>query len=120
MPVSRPLVAAAIALTIGVSAAAAIESVDRIAFLPRPLQGEAVGPPSPSPFALRMVDTGGIGIPFDERWGDDYSHDRRTFREVIRKDPPYIDSAAFKRVELEWRAYVDRMRGYGNNAVAGI
>jgi len=65
-----------------------------------------------------MVDSGGIGIPFDERWGDDYSHDRRTFREVIREDPPYIDSAAFKRVELEWRAYIDRMRGYGNNAVA--
>ena len=31
---------------------------------------------------LRLVDSGGVGIPLDT-WGTDYSHDRRAFRDAI-------------------------------------
>ena len=41
-----------------------------------------------------------------------------SFREVILEEPPYVDAAAFERVDLEWRAYVERMLEYGNNAIA--
>jgi hypothetical protein len=68
------------------------------------------------PLPLRLVDSGGIGIPLDD-WGADYSHDLRVFREVILADPPYIDDAALNRVDREWRLYVERMLEYGNNAV---
>src|SRR5262245_7103662 len=121
MPAQKPLVAAAVALLIGVSAALRIESFYRMSFRQRPApaapSGSRTAEPA-KPFSLRMVDSGGIGIPIDGRWGDDYSHDRRTFREVIRQDPPYVDAEAFKTTELEWRSYVDRMIRYGHNAMA--
>ena len=118
VPVRKHFAAAIVAVTIGVSAAAAIESFWRISFVPRPVPNDPVVALNHSPFSLRMVDSGGIGIPIDGRWGDDYSHDRRTFRDVLRESAPYVDSSAFARVELEWRSYVDRMLDYGNNAVA--
>jgi hypothetical protein len=76
----------------------------------------SVAPGQPA-FALRLVDSGGVGIPIDD-WGGTYSHDRRTFRDVIVEQAPYIEPAAFDRVEREWRNYVERMIEYGNNAVA--
>src|SRR5262245_30537999 len=118
MSASRPLIAVVVALTLGVSSAVAFESVYRISFAPRPPDSD---PTRPEPavdeeakrqqgpaLAVRLVDSGGIGIPVDEGWGADYSHDRRTFREVIRQDPPYVDAGAFERVEADWRSYVER------------
>src|SRR5262249_38239218 len=121
MPVSKPLVAALAALAVGVSAAAAFESVYRISFRPRSDREQLRSVPAPGPdrpaLTLRLVDSGGIGIPIDEGWGADYSHDRRTFREVIQRDPPYVDVAAFQRVERQWQSYVDQMLAYGSNGI---
>jgi hypothetical protein len=71
-----------------------------------------------APLPLRLVDSGGVGVPLGDEWGSDYSHDLRAFREVILKDAPYVDDTAFRRVEGHWRAYVERMLDYGNNAIA--
>ena len=70
----------------------------------------------PKPLELRLVDSGGVGVPLTDGWGTDYSHDLRVFREVIKEDPPYVDPVAFERVAKDWRTYVDRMVAYGNNA----
>src|SRR5262249_28602027 len=69
------------------------------------------------PLTLRLVDSGGVGIPLDG-WGRDYSHDRRVFHDAILQGPPYVDAGAFSRIESEWRAYVERMLQYGNNAIS--
>ena len=66
---------------------------------------------------LRLVDSGGVGIPVEGEWGADYSHDLRVFRQLILKEPPYVDDRAFRLVERQWRGYVERMLEYGNNAV---
>ena len=71
-----------------------------------------------APLPLRLVDSGGVGIPLTTRWGADYSHDTRIFHEVLLDKAPYVDPAAFQRVERDWRAYVERMLAYGNNAIA--
>jgi hypothetical protein len=69
------------------------------------------------PLPLRLVDSGGVGVPLEGDWGADYSHDLRVFREVILREPPYVDVAALRRVDRQWRAYVERMLEYGNNAI---
>jgi hypothetical protein len=79
----------------------------------------AVSPHDPhGPLELRLVDSGGVGVPLTDDWGADYSHDLRVFREVIREQPPYVDGVGFERVAKDWRTYVERMVGYGNNAIA--
>jgi hypothetical protein len=111
---------------IAVTGALAFESVYRISVAPRqaepfvPMQSgsDPAAARSQPAFGLRLVDSGGVGIPLDSDWGTSYSHDRRTFRDVILEDAPYIDENAFARVEMEWRAYVERMLAYGNNAIA--
>ena len=75
-------------------------------------------PPSQQPLPIRLVDSGGVGIPLTERWGSDYSHDARIFHDVLLDKAPYVDAAAFQRVEQDWHAYVERMLAYGNNAIA--
>jgi hypothetical protein len=37
---------------------------------------------------------------------------------VLLDKAPYVDAAAFQRVEQDWHAYVERMLAYGNNAMA--
>ena len=104
------------------TAALAFESVYRISVRPREAQlrsapGATAMPAAERPFSLRLVDSGGVGIPLDDDWGHNYSHDRRTFRDVILERPPYVDEAAFARLDAEWRMYVERMLAYGNNAI---
>src|SRR5262245_48096870 len=116
----RNLICGAAALALALAGALAFESVYRISIRTRP-PDPVVSPAdlaaADPPLPLRLVDSGGVGIPLGG-WGADYSHDRRSFREVILDQPPYVDGAAFQRVEGEWRAYVSRMVDYGNNAVA--
>jgi hypothetical protein len=107
------------------TASLALESVYHVTIKARPreplvpLTNATDGRTAPNrpAFTLRLVDSGGVGIPFSGEWGQDYSHDRKVFREVILEDPPYVDAAAFQRVDLEWRSYVERMLSYGNNAI---
>ena len=124
MPGPTPLFFAAVSLATALTAALAFESVYVVSIRTRPpdpilsrtnTAGAALGEPA---FTLRLVDSGGVGIPVGDAWGADYSHDRRTFREAILEGPPYVDVAAFQRVDQEWRAYVERMLEYGNNAIA--
>ena len=37
---------------------------------------------------------------------------------MLLDEAPYVDAAAFQRVEQDWHAYVERMLAYGNNAMA--
>lgn len=126
MPGPKPAIFAAGTITVALTVALAFESVYHISIRARPPEPllsstntiEARRVPARPALALRLVDSGGVGIPLTGEWGKDYSHDRRTFREVILEEPPYVDAAAFQRVDLEWRSYVDRMLEYGNNAIA--
>src|SRR5262245_14553711 len=70
------------------------------------------------PLELRLVDSGGVGVPLTGDWGTDYSHDLKVFRDVILEQLPYVDDGAFEQVSHDWHTYVERMVGYGNNAIA--
>src|SRR5262249_1628904 len=117
------LLVAALALIAGLVAALAFERVYDIRIRTRPPDplaeaASAVRDGSArAPSTLRLVDSGGVGIPLDG-WGRDYSHDRRVFHDAILQGPPYVDAGAFSRIESEWRAYVERMLQYGNNAIS--
>ena len=121
----KPLIVGGVVIATALAAALAFDSVYEISIRTRPPDPitaptrapDASKGSAPAAFTLRLVDSGGVGIPLAQ-WGKDYSHDRRTFREVILEEPPYVDGAAFERVELEWRSYVARMLDYGNNAIA--
>ena len=56
---------------------------------PLALAARAARTANHSPLPLRLVDIGGVGIPLDE-WGQNYSHDRRVFRDVILESSPYV------------------------------
>ncbi len=121
MSSSKASLAGIVVLIVGLSAALAFERVYDVSYRVRPPDPLDVAADQPSrvttPLALRLVDSGGVGIPLDA-WGSDYSHDRRVFRRVILEGPPYIDPAEFARVERDWRLHVERMLEYGNNAIA--
>jgi Glycosyl hydrolase family 67 C-terminus len=115
------LTAAGAALILAFAAALACRSVFHIDVRARHLEASAALPDISErgrALELRLVDSGGVGIPLAGDWGTDYSHDLRAFREVILERRPYVDPAAFEGVERDWRAYVDRMLDYGNNAIA--
>jgi hypothetical protein len=117
---ARSCFVGATAIALALAAGKAFESVYSVTIRVR--QSAASTPPAntngPSaPLPLRLVDSGGVGIPLGGDWGTDYSHDLRVFRDVILKDPPYVDAAAFSDIDRQWRAYVERMREYGNNAM---
>src|SRR5262245_33623475 len=120
MSKSKALLAGVVAVTVALAAAVAFERVYDVSFRvrpPDPLDIAADQPRVTTPLALRLVDSGGVGIPLDA-WGGDYSHDRRVFRRVILEGQPYVDAAEFARVERDWRLHVERMLEYGNNAIA--
>jgi hypothetical protein len=109
-----------IQIVLALSAALAFESVYKIEVRPRPpdaLAHAGTKPAHRQALSLRLVDSGGVGIPLAGDWGNDYSHDLRVFREVILQEAPYVDEAAFRRIDRQWRVYVERMRAYGNNAI---
>ena len=120
-----PLIAAVIVVAASLSAALAFDSVYDISIRTRPSESlqlpprdaDSTGTSQPGALPLRLVDSGGVGIPLAGEWGKDYSHDLRVFREAILEESPYLDEAAFRRIEQQWRAYVDRMLSYGNNAI---
>jgi hypothetical protein len=126
MPNRTPFLVAVIVIAAGLCAALAFDSVYDISIRMRPSElstppigaAEARGTSRRPALPLRLVDSGGVGVPLSGEWGSDYSHDLRVFREAILEKPPYVDAAVFDRIELQWRAYVERMLSYGNNAIA--
>ena len=69
--------------------------------------------------SYRFVDMGAVGIPYDPAGWDpeDYSHHDHAYEDVILPTAPYIDEAAFLRVEKEFKDYIQRMIAYGNNGL---
>jgi hypothetical protein len=119
----QPLLFATAAVAAGLVAGLSFERVYDIQMRKRPadsLAAAATNRPDArarAPLPLRLVDSGGVGIPLDT-WGVDYSHDRRVFRDAILTQAPYVDAAAFQSIQRDWRTYVERMRQYGNNAIS--
>jgi hypothetical protein len=111
------------AVAVSLSAALAFESVYDLRFRDRPRDplasmGDAGSSRTASvALPLRLVDSGGVGIPATDEWGKDYSHDLRAFRDVILEQTPFVDAAALEGVARQWHDYVARMRGYGNNGI---
>jgi hypothetical protein len=120
----KPLLVGVVAIGLALTGALAFETVYKISIRTRApdatlRHGAATQAPSihaERPLPIRLVDSGGVGIPL-EGWGADYSHDRRAFRDVILEQSPYIDAPAFTRVGRDWQTYVTMMRDYGNNGV---
>ena len=107
----KPIVAGVLTTGLALVAVLAFESFYDVRVGPRRPGIQAESTPAErdgAPLPLRLVDSGGVGVPL-VGWGADYLHDQRAFREVILKDPPYVDEAAFQRLDRQWRAYVDRM-----------
>src|SRR5262249_29906094 len=125
---TKPFAVAITAIAVGLICALAFESVYDVRMSARRAASDNVSWTGPAdvhrsagqsvPLPLRLVDSGGVGIPFERDWGKDYSHDPKTFHEVILRASPYVDATALERVDADWRAYVARMRDYGNNAIA--
>src|SRR5262245_12264196 len=126
MSTRMPLIALAVSILAGVACGLAFESVYRISTraraYPMPVSsgtGAAVTAAGQLPrLSLRLIDSGGIGVPVSGAWGTDYSHDQRVFHDAILQHPPYVDETAFARIEQQWHAYVERMLAYGNNAIS--
>src|SRR5262245_14820541 len=121
-----PPIALAVSIVAGLACGLAFESVYRVSarerVYPMPVSATigaaSIADAEASPLFLRLVDSGGIGMPLSGEWGTDYSHDTRVFHEAILQHPPYVDETAFARVEQQWHAYVERMLAYGNNAIS--
>jgi hypothetical protein len=121
---ARAVLVLAAGLGAGLLCAWRVDSPLRIRTLPAPVatspaQAVSLKPRAPSsPLPLRLVDTGGVGIPADaEGWGRDYFHNTQAFHDLILLEPPYVDERAFRGVQEDWGRYLDRMAAYGNNGV---
>jgi hypothetical protein len=119
MSLPKPLVIAASLATFAIGISVVVRSTDHISISSRAHSSFSApgGDRTPtSSLMLRLVDSGGVGVPSGD-WGRDYSHDNRTFRDAILEKAPYVDEGAFQRIEQDWHRYIDRMVEYGNNAV---
>src|SRR5215470_17269022 len=99
MSASKPLVIVASITALAIAISLVARSSEHISVRPRqhPSFSAPTGDHTPtSPLPLRLVDSGGVGVPSDD-WGHDYSHDSRTFRAAILEKAPYVDEAAFER-----------------------
>ena len=110
-----PFFVALVALSAGLTAALAFDRVYKIQIRNRPPDPLVVGfrheatarhEASRQPLSLRLVDSGGVGIPLDH-WGMGYSHDRRAFHRcqlVVRSYPRR--GSRWPRVSLQYSASV--------------
>src|SRR5262245_8047686 len=98
MSLPKPLVIVASITTLVIPVALVARSTDHISIPPRPdrpLSASSGDHTPTSPLTLRMVDSGGVGVPSGD-WGHDYSHDSRTFHDAILEKAPYVNEAAFQ------------------------
>ncbi|MHA2251172.1 MAG: hypothetical protein ACXAD7_12485 [Candidatus Kariarchaeaceae archaeon] len=67
----------------------------------------------------RMVEQGGVGmIPDTVAWlENDYSLNNREYEDLFLEEDPYIDNAAFSRIQTEFKEYVHRMISFGYNYI---
>lgn len=75
--------------------------------------------PGAAPLPLRLVDAGAVGIdPDPASWQGSYSHGTGAFHALIDPRTAQVDEDAVRRIRGEWATHVERMAGFGNNAVA--
>ena len=117
----KPIVAGVLTAGLALFAVLAFESFYDVRVGPRRAGVQAEPTPAEregAPLPLRLVDSGGVGVPVEGEWGADYSHDLKIFpkrhpqRTAIRGRRGFAGL-----VNRQWRDYVERMLGYGNNAV---
>lgn len=67
---------------------------------------------------IRLIDMGGVGIiPDTINWGNNYEHNVHRFEDMIMDSSPFIDTAAFDRVEKELTIYVNRIKEFNYNGI---
>lgn len=68
---------------------------------------------------IRIVDLGGVGVlPDTANWGSNYEHNQHYFEDVMKVNPPFIDTLALLREQDKLASYCSRMAGFGYNAIA--
>jgi len=68
---------------------------------------------------IRIVDLGGVGVlPDTANWGTNYEHNQHFFEDVMKVNPPFIDSLALSRERAKLGMYCGRMAGFGYNSIA--
>jgi hypothetical protein len=67
---------------------------------------------------LRLIDMGGVGIlPDSNNWGNSYELNEHRFEDLMLVNSPFVDTLAFKRVEKEFKIYVNRIKEYNYNGI---
>jgi hypothetical protein len=67
---------------------------------------------------IRLIDMGGVGIiPDTNNWGNNYEHNVHRFEDMILDSLPFIDTAAFDRVEKELTIYVNRIKEFNYSGI---
>lgn len=67
---------------------------------------------------IRLIDMGGVGIvPDTVNWGNNYEHNVHRFEDMIRASAPFIDTAAFQRIEKELNIYVNRIKEFNYTGI---
>lgn len=68
---------------------------------------------------IRIVDLGGVGVlPDTFNWGFNYEHNQHFFEDVMKVNPPFIDTLALSRERTKMALYCGRMAGFGYNSIA--
>ncbi|MDO9186587.1 MAG: hypothetical protein Q7W13_11305 [Bacteroidia bacterium] len=67
---------------------------------------------------IRLIDMGGVGIiPDTINWGNNYEHNVHRFEDMIMDSSPFIDTAAFDRIEKELTIYVNRIKEFNYSGI---